>query len=311
MYNDKIEVANKIISDKDLADIFQKMNDDLLLNQQISNQEKIQNEKYESEYQHWSCKYFDGNFKCTINFYDDTNITFDNYNNFISIFNSRISEIKDIWLRYNYSYTIQHGKEQNNISQHIYMSIYEHKMDIDVSISSQDNKMNDVYKLIKEKINNAPVKYDRIIKDKNKITTKVSFAIGIIPSLIIITLLALIPILRQIFSYTILTYPILVLAICFIIGGTFANSKLSPYYESIVPSKKYKGYDSYSGKSVYKDDIEKFVKTSEIIIGKNINNIHNRRAIEEIEEKYSKNIPYYILAIIVLTITVDIIGFFI
>ncbi len=311
MYNDKLEVANKIITDKDLEEIFVKMNDDMILNKQLANQEKIQNEKYEYEYQHWSLKYFDGSFKCTINFYDDTDITFDNYDNFISIFNSRISEIKDMWLRYNYSYTIQHGKEQNSVSQHIYMFIYEDKMSIDASISSLDNKMNDIYKLIKDKIDHANVKYDRIIKEKNKISTKVSFAIGIIPSLVICTLLALIPVVRHIYSITILSYPILVLLLTFVIGATFSASKLEPYYKSIMPKKKYDGYDSYRGKSIYKDDIDNFVGTSEIIIGKNVNNIHNRKEIEEVEEKYSKNIPYYILTLIVLSIVVVITGFFI
>ena len=42
MYNDKLEVANKIITDKDLEEIFVKMNDDMILNKQLANQEKIQ-----------------------------------------------------------------------------------------------------------------------------------------------------------------------------------------------------------------------------------------------------------------------------
>ena len=191
------------------------------------------------------------------------------------------------------------------------MSIYEDRMSIDASISSLDNKMSDIYKLIKDKINNASVKYDRIIKDKNKISNKVSFAIGIIPSLIVCTLLAFIPVVRHIYSITILSYPILVLLLTFVIGATFSASKLEPYYKSIMPKKKYDGYDSNRGKSIYKDDIDNFVGTSEIIIGKNINNIHNRKEIEEIEEKYSKNIPYYILTLIVLSIVVVITGFII
>lgn len=308
MYNDTIKVANKIISDKDLADIFQKMNDELVECEQISKQEEIQNEKYEREYQHWSCKYFNGNFSATINFYDDTNITFDNYNNFISIFNSRISEIKDMSVYCYISYTIQHGTESKSVANKIHMFIYENKMNIDVKLDSNDNRMNDVYKLIKDKITNAPVKYDRIIKEKRKITTKVSFALGIIPSLVICTLLCFIPIIRQVYSMTFVMYPILVLALCFVIGGTLSSLKLDQYYKTIVPKEKSE-WDSKRGTRVKSDDIDEFVETSEIIIGKNIRNIHNRSEIEEIEEKYSKNIPYYILITIVLSIMVVAIGF--
>ena len=308
MHDDTIKVANKIISDKDLADIFQKMNDELMLCEQINKQEEIQNEKYEREYQHWSCKYLNGSFNATINFYDDTNVTFDNYNNFISIFNSRISEIKDMYVSCYLSYTIQHGNDSKSVANKIYLHIYENKMSIDIKLDSNDNRMNDVYQFIKDKITNAPIKYDRIIKDKRKITTKVSFALGIIPSLVICTLLCFIPIIREAYSMTFVIYPVLVLALCFVIGGTISSMKLDQYYKTIVPKEKSE-WDSKKGTRVKSDDIDEFLKTSEIIIGKNIRNLHNRSEIEEIEEKYSKNIPYYILITIVLSIMVVAIGF--
>ena len=103
MYNDTIKVANKIISETDLADIFQRMNDEIKENEQICRQEKMQNEKYEWDYQHWTTKDFEGEFKCEFNFYDDTNITVDNYNSFITLFNNRLHEVKDMWIRYSYS----------------------------------------------------------------------------------------------------------------------------------------------------------------------------------------------------------------
>ena len=310
MHDDTIKVANKIISDKDLADIFQKMNDELILCEQINKQEEIQNEKYEREYQHWSCKYLNDSFNATINFYDDTNVTFDNYNNFISIFNSRISEIKDMYVSCYLSYTIQHGNDSKSVANKIYLHIYENKMSIDVKLDSNDNRMNDVYQFIKDKITNAPIKYDRIIKDKRKITTKVSFALGIVPSLVICTLLCFIPIIREAYSMTFVMYPVLVLALCFVIGGTISSMKLDQYYKTIVPKEKSE-WDSKKGARVKSDDIDEFVETSEIIIGKNIRNLHNRSEIEEIEEKYSKNIPYYILITIVLSIMVVAIGYLI
>ena len=45
MYNDTITVANKIITDKDLLEIFQMMNDDLEENIEIAKKETIENEK--------------------------------------------------------------------------------------------------------------------------------------------------------------------------------------------------------------------------------------------------------------------------
>lgn len=311
MYNDTIKVANKIISDNDLADIFLKMNDEIMENTKIARQEVVQNERYEREYQHWSLKNFEGTFKCTVNFYDDTSVNLDNYNSFIMVFNNRLHEIKDMWVRYRYSYWIQDAGNTKMITQHINMNIYEYKMDIDVSLSSDDKKMDDVYQLIKEKILGAPERYDRVVKKKSSIVNKVSFASGIIPSIIICTLLVFVPTIRQIYGMTYVLYPIAVIIFGFIIGGTVFGGKLDSLYSTIVPDKKYAGYDSKNYKSIYKDDIDDYIQKSEIIIGKNINNIRNRNEISEIEEKYSKYIPKELIAIVVLSIIVILIGKFI
>ena len=311
MYNDTIKVANKIISESALTDIFQRMNDEIKENEQICRQETMQNEKYERDYQHWTTKDFQGTFKCTFNFYDDTNITVDNYNAFITVFNNRLHEVKDMWVRYGYSYWIQNGRDQKMISQHINMNIYEYKMDIEVNLSSDDKKMDDVYQLIKEKILNAPERYDRVIKKKNSITNKIGFALGMIPSLIICTLLVFVPSIRQIYGMTYILYPIAVVILAFMIGNTIFGGRLDRLYSTIVPEKKYDHDDTNAGKSVYKDDIDKFVGTSEIIIGKNINNISHRKEIVSLEKKYSSYIPTELIALLVLSIIMILVGKFI
>lgn len=311
MYNDTIKVANKIISDTDLADIFQRMDEELKENQQICRQETMQNEKYERKYQHWTTKDFDGSFTCTFNFYDDTNVTVDNYPVFITIFNNRLHEVKDMWVRYNCHYWIQNGNDQKMVSQHINMSIYEYKMDIEVNLSSDDKKMDDIYQLIKEKILHAPERYDRVIKKKSSITNKIGFALGMIPSLVICTLLVFVPAIKQIYGMTYVLFPIATIILAFMIGNTVFGGKLDRLYSTIVPEKKYAGYDSTNYKSVYKDDIEKFVETSEIIIGKNIDNIKNRKEIAELEKKYSSYIPKELIALLVLSIVMILVGKFI
>lgn len=308
MYNDTIKVANKIISDTDLADIFQRMDEELRENIQICKQETAQNERYEREYQHWTAKSFDGTFKCTFNFYDDTNITVDNYNAFITIFNNRLHEVKDMWVRYRYNYWIQHGSDQKMVRQSINMNIYEHKMDIEVNLSSDDKKMDDIYQLIKEKILKAPERYDRIIKKKSSITNKIGFALGVIPSLVICTLLVFVPTIRQIYGMTYILYPIAVVILAFLIGNTVFSGTLDRLYSTITPKQKYAGYDSTNHKSIYKDDIDDFVSTSEIIIGKNIDNIKHRKEIVELEEKYSKYIPIELILLLVLSIIMILVG---
>lgn len=308
MYNDTIKVANKIVSNKDLEEIFQRMDEEMRENIRLCKQEIIQNERYEREYQNWTVKNFEGTFKCTFNFYDDTNITIDNYISFITIFNNRLHEVKDMWIRYHYSYWIQHGGKQKMISQNINMSIYEHKMNIEVNLSSEDDKMNDIYQLIKEKILNAPERYDRIIRKKSFITNKIGFALGIIPSLIICTLLVFVSPVRQIYGMTYVLFPIAAFILAFLIGNTLFGGNLDRLYSTITPKQKYAGWDSTNHKSVYKDDIDDFVSTSEIIIGKNIDNLKNRSEIAKLEEKYSKYIPIELIILLVLSLIMILIG---
>ena len=308
MYNDTIKVSNKIISDTDLLDIFQKMNEEMIENEKICKKEQLKNEMFEREYQHWTAKSFEGSFKCTFNFYDDTNITVDNYNSFITLFNNRLHEIKDMFVRYHFRYYIQHGRESDFVTQHINMSIYEHKMNIDVSLSSADKKMDDVFKLIKSKILNAPEKYDRIIKKKNFICSKIGFAFGIFPSLIVCTLLAFIPTVRNLYGMTYVLFPFLSVFLAFFIGNTFFSGKLGRLYFTISPKQMYAGWDSLNHKSTYKDDIDDFISKSEIIIGKNVDNLKNRKEIVDLENKYSRIIPIGLGALLVLSIVVIILG---
>lgn len=306
MYNDTVKVANKIISYHDLLDIFDKMNEDLNKYLKINKSETLKNQPLQYDYQKWSFKDNDSNLKFTINFYDDTEIKFDNYNNFISIFNTRLEEIKDIYVYYSLSYgsTNFEGKLDYH-HQNITMYIYERKIDLNISLESNDDKMNDVYELIKNKIQMAPERYDDVVRNKSSISWRVGTAIAFIPSIIFFTLLLLIPSLRMIMSNSFVLFPICSVMLTFFLSGTFSGMKLDDLYKNIVPDKKYVSYEKG-----YKDDIDKYLQDSEILIGKNVHNMDNRREIMRIYNKYKKYIPYEIIVLVVMSILVIIIGFF-
>ena len=304
MYNDKLKVANKIITDTDLIDIFNKMWEELEKYNKICKQEEQRNMVYERPYQTWTAENFSGTLKFTVNFDDNTNITFDNYNNFLSIFNTRIYDIKSIYVYYSYHYSVRYPNTTGKYySQSISMSIYEESMDVEVSLSSEDKKMDEVYNLIKQKILTAREKYDRVIKKKNIITTKICFGIGLIPSLILTSLLLIVPTVREVFSNGYVLYPICVIIFGYIIGSIF-TSKVSSLYSTIITDKKYSHYDTDRGKSVYKDDMDAFMSKGEILIGKKTDNLKKREQIEEMEKKYSKFIPYELGVLLILSIIV-------
>lgn len=305
MYNDQLKVANKIISYDDLYEIFSKMNEKLNHYQKIYNNETVQNRMLDYSYQKWSFKDNGSKLSFNVDFYDNTSVRFDNYNNFITIFNNRLEDIKSIYVSFGLSYSVSNEEKRNEFyNQHIYMYIYESKIDIDVSLSSGDDKISDVYELIKHKIMNAPAKYDDVIKKKSSISTTVGLAISFIPAIIILSLLLIIPSIRYIFATSYVLYPICCALLALIIGSFVSSFILGDLYENIVPEQKYAGYDANKGKSIYKDDIDKYIETSEILIGKNVNNQKNRKEIMDIYNQYKKYIPYEIGVMILISIIV-------
>ena len=308
MYNDKIDTTNKIITSEDLVAIFDKINTEMINVENLSKQEALRNESIEHDSQTWTYKNFNKTFKCTFNFYDSTNITVDNYDAFINLYNDRLNEIKDMWVRCNMFYSNGIGYKTNQVSNSLTMFIYEHKMEITTNLSSSDQHMNSVYELIKEKILNAPERYDEVIRKKSSISNKIGLASGLIISLIICTLAALIPLVRQIYGMTYILFPIAALLLGFMIGNSIFRGKIDSLYSTIEPSKKYVGWDSANSKSVYTDDINEFTSKSEILIGKNVNNLNIRKEILEMDKKYSSLLSTELIILVALSIVIVVIS---
>ena len=83
MYNDTITVSNKIITSEDLVDIFTRMYEQLNEYKKIYEAEEKRNRMLDHKYEKWSFKDSNSSLSFTINFYDNTEIKFDNFNNFI------------------------------------------------------------------------------------------------------------------------------------------------------------------------------------------------------------------------------------
>lgn len=311
MYNDTIKAENKIISSQDLTEIFQLMGETLKKYLRISQQEEMQNRMLDIAYQNYTFKDEGSKMKVVIDFYDNTNITFDNYDNFMSIFYSRIEEIKSMDVYYKLNYTVitsEPNRSRNFYMQSINMYINENKLDITLNLKSDEPKLAEIYNLIKNKVLNAPEKYDIVIREKNKITNAVIFGAGLIPGMLITILLLFVPIINDVFFKGYVVYPLISIFLAYIIGGVFSSSVLDKYYDTIIPDKKYAGYDTTNHKRIYKDDIDSFISTSEILIGKKVNNLRNREAIMTEYKKYKSRIPMELIALLTITIIVIIIG---
>lgn len=300
MYNDTIKVANKIIKSEDLIDIFSKMQEKILEYKKLSEVQERKNTMLEWSDRNWEYRDEGSILTFEVDFYDDTTIKFDNYNNFIEIYYKRLEEIKKIYVFFALSYSVKKiGVSEDYFRESINMWISEGKIDIEVSLNSVYKKIDDVYELIKSKVLNAPGRYDSTIKNRNKIKSITGFAVAFIPIIILCLLCLFIPTSRELVSSTYVVFPIAVLLLSYLLGTFVGNIMLDSLYSNIVPERIYAGYDHENYQSIYKDDIEQYKQTSEILIGKNVDNLKSR---ENIISKYNKYKKFILPEIIILVI---------
>ena len=310
MYNNSIDASNRIITAEDLIEIFSKMNEKLKYYLDTYKKEKEVNQKFEYEYQKWSYKDNFSKLNFSVGFFDNTEIKFDNYASFLVVFNSRISEIKKIYCYFNMSYSKKDGYQSDwkYYTQTISLSCYEDEIKINFSLSNEERIMDDLYSLISRKINEAPSRYDTIIKKKTSIEFITGFALSFIVSFVLVTLSLLIEPIRSVMFESLILYPIACIFLSVMLSGIFSGFLLSGYYENIVPEKRYAGYDKENHRSVYKDDIDKFTSDCEVLIGKNYNNMKCRNNIQETYTKFKKFIPIEMVVLLVSSILVFIIA---
>jgi hypothetical protein len=302
--NDSIKVSNKIISTDLLGQILDAMNNRFEELMKVAREEEKNNSILDYQYQNYTFKNANSEYIFTINYYDNTSVKYGNYVSFMTAFRNRIEDIKeiDIKLYLNYSTKVINGTS-DFLSQSIYLSLREDKVTMDFRLESKDDRLRDIYDFIRSLINNAPVKYDTIIKKRRIITSVIGFAKGFIPSAIICVVLLTNVNARQIAAESYVLFPITVLFLSSALGSSLFTLSITNLYKNIIPKVEYAGYSTKYG-TMYKENIDNYIETSEVIIGKNTNNIKNREKIEEIYDKYKKFVPIELAILVILSIVV-------
>ena len=308
MYNESINTNNKIISTDLLMNIFSRMNE-------IKKSYTFKAEKEEQTYNSLSFENqinmkrqynnYVSNFSFTVNFYDSTTITIDSYESFMSVFNSRLHEIKSIISNFSISYFDINNR---NCSNTIGLMIYENSFDINIAIDNSNSEMTDLFNYIKTSIYEAPEKYDYVMKNKSKICFSYTSALGNIVGIVLSTILICLPPVFSIVTsgYWIL-YPICCLILGYFMGTIIFSNTMNSLYKNIDMEKIYDGYDPNTFESRYKSDKQSYVNSSEVIIGKNIDNLSNRIKIKELYTDKKKYIKFELMAIAFITLVLAII----
>lgn len=293
-----IDVANYL--EKYKEDYLKKFYDDELKNKNIPIKEQI-----------WLYKYGHAEVNYTIEFYDGKSITEKNYNWFIDNIKNPKS-IKYIELALNIWYTsdISNDESQSN-SIHVDISFREAFSDLrycdlylSVETKNRESEAYSIHSNIVDILEKNEERFNKTIKLRQLRIQSFSIVVGLILSYILYLLLiinksALNPIMISYLSNKyLIVFGQWFLAI--LLGNLFGCWYILSIYRPLLPNTRYVGYDYSSSKSIYKDDIDEYVKHSEIHIGQFWDADQRRSKIEKIYKITIKIILVQLLISIVL-----------
>jgi hypothetical protein len=308
-YDSTIKAENKIISSEDIKNIVDEMNSLIIKYNKIDEALKKKNEFF--DYKEKENPFNDSKCKLSfhVNMHDNTESDIDNYDQFMEIYTNRLSEIKSIWIKFTFNYSVVYpGKEVQYIYQDIDLNVYEDRIKIETKINSTDHRLDYLYNMIRQMVLNAPERYDAIIKKRTFIMSKVGLAYGLIPSILLCLLSCASESIRLVYMTTYVLFPIATIMLGFAIGITVSFFIMGKLYATLIPEKKYAGYDKKYG-SVYTDNVEDYINTSEVLIGKNINNKNKRDKIKSMYEQSSKLILIELAIVAIISIVLIGLGY--
>ena len=138
--------------------------------------------------------------------------------------------------------------------------------------------------------------------------SKVGLAYGLIPSILLCLLSCASEAIRLVYMTTYVLFPIATIMLGFAIGITVSFFIMGKLYATLIPEKKYAGYDKKYG-SVYTDNVEDYINTSEVLIGKNIDNKNKRDKIKSMYEQSSKLILIELAIVAIISIVLIGLGY--
>ena len=267
----------------------------------IENEEKVANETLRFSYQNWTHNNVFGSLNYSIGRVDGGEVTA-----------KRISELKNtlmyqknsfkrfsVYMTLSYS-NLTGGQSERAARTEITLNVGEGRFKFEYDVPPEEAALCQATTEFVNKIDNMPLKLDRIIKQKELVIMKTGFAMGMFPALVLGAASLFVPPLAQFYRQYFFVFPCLVLALGFIIGIFLGGMRLSSSYAKLIPTK-YGGYNTKTRSSYRVDDMDSFNEEVDVYIGKKSDFGTTRQFIENTEKKMARFILPELGAALILT----------
>lgn len=207
---------------------------------------------------------------------------------------NKIVFIQKISIYYSISYFSNYKNNQNYEYMNLYtfVSFGEDSVSISVNGKNLEEEVYKVHSHLRGLIENNDYRYNKTVKHRNFRIQSFCLTLGFVLSYILY-LIMLVNKEKLTGELEVLINNKYVLIIgqwfvAFLLGNILGFPIMKTLYKTIVPKTKYSHYNRSSSKSVYVDDIEKFISSDEVQIGINAYNGKKRLIIERIYKITSK-----------------------
>lgn len=271
---------NRTISLEPVVEFFEKLEAILDGYARLDEEEKAKNEQLLSEYQTWTHQYLSIMQSYHVGRSDGGDVE---YKSIRDLKNALLYQAASINHIYTYL-TVSYGF---NKTIDIQLTIREDKFKVEYNIASNEETVRQLTDDLVKKIDEMPLKLDRIISQKSFIIMKVGFSMGMIPAIALGIASLFIPPMFELYRNYFFVFPLLILALGFIFGMFMGGAKLGSSYSKLIPTK-YGGYDSRTRSSYRVDDMEAFSNEVDVLIGKKAGLASARQYIERSEKLLKK-----------------------
>ena len=268
----------------------------------IEAEEKEKNEPLQSSYRNWT--YYSPYVSLTFDVgrVDGASVSYKSFAELKSTLQHQPSSVKRVYAHMTLSYDrMTNGKNEGKQRRSTFdMTLRANGFKFEYDIDPEETALVQATDSFVAKIDQMPVKLDRIIKQKDLIIMKVGFAMGLIPAVVLAVASLFVPALKSFYAQYFVSFPGLTLAAAFIIGIFLGNFKLGGQYSRLIPTK-YGGYDVKTHSSYRVDDMETFCEEVDVLIGDRSDLGSARKYIESNEKALSKLILPGLVAVLIAT----------
>lgn len=286
------------------------MNNNKVINRQISINSIIEVAKYlenhKSEYdkqfeleenknknipygeKNYKYEYGDTSLKYTIEFKNGKNIEKSDFNWFVGNLNrpEDINSISlDLYIKFN---TKSPNSTVNDLYNRITVSLWFREADVTINIdtSNQEHEAHCIYSDIMNILENAPDRYDKIVKHRKIRIQCFTITVGIIISYILYLVLKMnVDVLPEMVAQYLNNKYVLIFGqwfVAIVFGNVLSYWFMLNIYRPLLPETRYSGFNYTTNRGNYADDIDEYLQHSEVHIGRYADAEKRRSKIEKI-----------------------------